>query len=105
MSSDEKLRLLLLVIRKTTEPYEDTFKKEASIKEFVVVGFTGIVVKNYPKIDEYFKKIRKSYRPLIKIIQIFELMLENFNKKELAKHRETLNKNFNSFINEFQDPD
>ena len=58
MSSDEKLRLVLLLIRKTTEPHEDTFKKEFSIKEFIV-GFTGIVVKQYPKIFEVFQNIRK----------------------------------------------
>ena len=43
-----------------------------------MLKFTGIVKNHYQKVVEMFTEIRRSYRPLIKMIQLFEVMLENF---------------------------
>ena len=103
---DEKLRLTLLLLRKTTEPTDDSFKDDTSTKEFIL-AFTGLIEKHYHLIVERFTKGGKGYKPLIKLIQIFELMLENFKENEEHKrvYREFLIRNFMEITKKFSEFD
>jgi serine/threonine protein kinase len=99
ISSDEKLRLVLLALRQTTVPTDDTFKTGTSIKEFIVT-FTGLLQKHFDKVVNLFSEYKRSYRPLIKMIQLFEVMHENF--KDHAQHKDNLLANFQSIVNGFK---
>ena len=48
ITCDEKLRLVLLVLRQTTTPSEDTFQTEKSKNEFML-RFLGLVKTHYLK--------------------------------------------------------
>ena len=83
----EIYRKSVFALREVTVPDEETFENISNFKKFTE-KFLSIVERYYEKLFKIYQENYRGYKPLFKLIEIFELMLENFSDDNYMSQKE-----------------
>jgi hypothetical protein len=91
----EKLRKSLMLLKDMTLP--ESLENSSEVMEFKE-KFIGLIERHFPSLFDHFRKFKQDYKPFIKLLQIFDLMLANFKDEKLISQRSDLIKRLMSLI-------